>query len=473
MSSTPAFIHLAACKAFRFFRHLHSGRAALPLLFCTPAVLPAEDLKLTFEVTQETSKPAQPPKTAAVKTIEKFTMTAVLGSDHSLHLTDSVSSYIDFRTRRIVNVRHSDHLFSDLSLYSLIGFYEAEFLNRIRVGELINRVRLGQAFATTTATPGDHLDPMFLAHRFSLRPPTGSPLLVSSSPTRTSYAHGGKPLASFELSGFALSETDAAHFTRFLRHSYHLHPDILAALQKLKIVPHQFTVTHHEIATKEYQFTLLKAERIAHSNSLSTFLADKKAEPLDSAELRAAAALSPADFKTRCAKLRQAARAASKSKAYLDTLLLTLEYALSTGEPLPPEFTAYNIAIQSDADCRLFFTTRQPTSKAAAEKAVENLRALEAKTKVGRPILKILQASLLPSLGKPRDAKDLLHAALRESPHIVGAWRDLGYLYYNDYEMIIAWQWWDAARRTLPASPASKSIDDLERKLVRDHPEFF
>jgi len=192
----------------------------------------------------------------------------------------------------------------------------------------------------------------------------------------------------------------------------------------------------------------------------------------DTPALRAALAVSPASFNASCDALRQSAIAAGKSKNYLDTLLL-LEYGLSTGEALRKELTAFRAGVASDPDCQSFISTGMPHSRAAAERAVEVLRLLETKTTHGRPVLQILRANNLSELGKSAEAEPLLLSALEARPCIVGAWRDLGSVYHNRYEMGVAWQWWDNIRRVQPLGQSAKAIENLERKLVHDYPEFF
>ena len=64
-------------------------------------------------------------------------------------------------------------------------------------------------------------------------------------------------------------------------------------------------------------------------------------------------------------------------------------------------------------------------------------------------------------------------AALTENPANAGAWKDLGDIFYNEYEMPVAWECWEMARRLLPTHKNLQSVADLERKLLENYPEFF
>lgn len=64
-------------------------------------------------------------------------------------------------------------------------------------------------------------------------------------------------------------------------------------------------------------------------------------------------------------------------------------------------------------------------------------------------------------------------AALSADPTLTGAWVDLGGMYYSGLRADAAWACWDAARALRPTHYMLKVVDDRERKLRADHPEFF
>jgi hypothetical protein len=434
------------------------------MLLVTSGALHA-DVKLTFDVIRHITKPAQPPLPAAAPVAKKSTVTILFGEDYLRSSSELETTHLDFVRRRTHRLSPDGKSLTDDSLYTDIGFRGAELRNRQKIAAALSS-------AITQKLP-DALDPVLAAHSLSLRLSESLALIPSVDAGETSYAHDGKLLAVYSSDGFALTETESARFVRYLRHQVRSHPDILSALEKLRTVPRRFSVVQYDTSVDRSDFTLIAAERIEHPDSTAPTPTDVKERPSDSPALRAALALTPVTFKARCEDARQSAIRAGKSKKPLEALLLFLESTLSTGEPPPKEFATYKKMIEADPDCRAFFSTSNPANAAATERAGETLLALEAKTTRGLPVLKILRANLLTQLGKSGDAQPLFLAALETSPHIIGAWRDLGFGYYNGYQMQIAWQWWDAARRLLPTSQTVKPIDDLEQKLARDYPEFF
>lgn len=446
-------------------RPLFSRPRLLLFVLLASSVALLADVKLTFDVTRHITKPAQPPLPAAAPVAKKSTVTILLGEDYLRSSSESETTHVDFVRRRTHHLSPDGKSFTDDSLYADIGFRGAELRNRQKIAAALSS-------ATTQKLP-DALDPFFAAHSLSLRLPESPPLIPSVDAGETSYAHDGKLLAVYSSDGFALTETEAARFARYLRHQVRAHPDILSALEKLRTVPRQFSVVQYDTGVDRSDFTLIASERINSAEASAATPTNLVERPTDSPALRSALALTPATFKARCDDSRIAAIEAGKGKQFLDALLLFLEFNLSTGEPIPKEFQTYKAAIEADPDCRIFFSTRRPASAAEARRAVEALHGLEAKTTRGLPVLQILRANLLTQLGQAGDAQPLFLAALESSPHIVGAWRDIGFGYHGGYRMDLAWQWWDAARRLLPASKTVKPIDDFERKLAHDHPEFF
>lgn len=64
-------------------------------------------------------------------------------------------------------------------------------------------------------------------------------------------------------------------------------------------------------------------------------------------------------------------------------------------------------------------------------------------------------------------------AALTANPYIVGAWKDLGDLYFNEYNTRDAWRCWDLARELLPTHGLLKTVGEFEQNLLNTYPEFF
>jgi len=89
------------------------------------------------------------------------------------------------------------------------------------------------------------------------------------------------------------------------------------------------------------------------------------------------------------------------------------------------------------------------------------LQELENKSKHKIHVIKIFQANAQSDLGDTLKAKELFGEALKDNPHITGAYKDLGGLYFNEYNAVLAWRCWDVARKILP----SHNMLALQRNL--------
>jgi tetratricopeptide (TPR) repeat protein len=109
----------------------------------------------------------------------------------------------------------------------------------------------------------------------------------------------------------------------------------------------------------------------------------------------------------------------------------------------------------------------------SARAAAETLEQLRKRSDPHGYVVAIFEANTMRSLGQSSRAMDLFTGALQADPFITGAWVDLGSTYYEDFMAAEAWACWDAARALKPDHPFIDGINDQERKLRTEHPEFF
>jgi len=75
--------------------------------------------------------------------------------------------------------------------------------------------------------------------------------------------------------------------------------------------------------------------------------------------------------------------------------------------------------------------------------------------------------------GEREMAKQMLLQVLAENPSITAAWKDLGDIYYADYDTEHAWQCWDIGRRLSPGHKLFSTVNKMEQKLETEYPQFF
>ncbi|MDF7798396.1 hypothetical protein P4C99_02925 [Pontiellaceae bacterium B1224] len=179
-------------------------------------------------------------------------------------------------------------------------------------------------------------------------------------------------------------------------------------------------------------------------------------------------------YKAGCEAMIERASELAEQEKYLDSATLFIGYGLASGiQEMPPSFFEWRDKLIADPDVQILFKSLSVQSKEEAEAAVEAYAALSAKADEGRFALQIFRANMQESLEKPNDAVDSFKLALTQQPIIVGAWKDLGDIYYQMYLPSEAWACWDAGRSLNPEHKLFEEINEMESALMADHPEYF
>ena len=158
-----------------------------------------------------------------------------------------------------------------------------------------------------------------------------------------------------------------------------------------------------------------------------------------------------------------------------DAMLANFAAMLSTGDQSEAAawVAAHHDQIDANADAQRLMRSLKPKDAASAKVAAETLEKMKESAGPHGYALSIFEANTRLALHQGDRAADLFLAALAADPNITGAWVDLGTVYYSDFRADAAWACWDAARSLRPTHFLLKQVDDLERKLRTDHPEFF
>ena len=390
----------------------------------------------------------------------------------SIYLGDTFIEYSNGNSRRIIDFKenkifHSSTLnsgFIETSIYSDIGFRVYEFQNRMMLGGALNAAGINN----------NPMDRVLMEHLFSIRSGEKADLKIKKEGEHIFYSHGDKALISYSTEGSSVNEAEMNRFILFMRYRYGIHPDILVDLQKEGEIPNILDVGRFNTASFE-KFEL-KLKSFDHTDYRYAITQEERSKEADDALIQIHAKASGIDndaYRKRCMSLLPDAIQLAKEEKYLDSMLLFFEYTLAAGEQLPKEFYEFKSALASDKDVALLFASISPQSKAAAEKAVDDLLRLANKSNEAKEVAWIFRANILTSLRKTDEAKELFLKALSKNPLIVGAWKDLGDIYYSQYESAQAWLCWDTGRSINPKHHLFTSIYGFEKKLRDDHPEFF
>ena len=427
------------------------------------------DLQLEFEVVTRIV-PAATPAPAKVPTEAKSTLRVILAPGQIIEDQGETRVVRDFQKRRIYHVAPVAKSYSDESLFSVLGF---------RVMEFENRQRLAGALAAAAVKENPMPVPLS-EHLFSLDDPeTRAKLDRSVKDGLIAYSWEGKPLLSFSEKGVPASAADRERFVRFLRYAYGGHPEILAELTKRESLPERLVFTMHDAARATTTTLTLKAHKVVAGPvdslaGLTRRLPEAK-EPLASL-LGKVRAEGPEDHARRAEAIVARQKRALAAKKGLDVFLALSEYNLQVGQPLPGlDRDQVGALLKTDADLRLLLSALQPPAddKAAAA-AIATLKSLRARAgEDGRHLLKVFEANNASARGEIDRAETLFLEALAANPSITGAWKDLGDLHFRRFDMQGAWLCWDAARAISPRHELLRPVNELESRLLKDHPEYF
>lgn len=414
--------------------------------------------RLDYEVTETRTPPANAPAEQKGKVERMSYVLRVWLDDHAMVVErEGTKQWWNFQALTVTTTDGEKRTAERVSLLSTLGFREAEFRNRLRLGGVFG----------ATGIKDNSFDPVFVEHLFAMRAPN------SPGPERTTkgeterWMRLGKELFVIERNGPEWSTEQRRAWLRFIIYLYGLHPDIVARLEKRGKLPAEMEIGRMNIREDRFVFRLQRA--VGEDLPAPPMRGNGADGDSEAAKLAAAARLGLVGYQEACARLREAFEMAQKQGRILEGTLLMLEWGLWTDQLTPEIVGQYRELMNANSECQALFSALNPKSKVEAEAAVGTLLQLESQAGEGRRAMRIFRANNLTKLGKFEEARRLFQEVLRETPANVGAWKDLGDLYYLAYEMPDAWRCWDAAKQLLPTHKNLQPVLELERRLVAEN----
>jgi hypothetical protein len=445
--------------AFRVAFVLHLATFATPLWAGTV---------LSFDVASHTAaaKGAKQVKGLSTPADTNYVLTVTLSGDAlQIDEPDAQTRY-DFKNARIDRLDKLKHSYDEVSLYTVIGFNVVEFANRMALGKALAAGKMKD----------NPMAPALTENLMSMSDPTNATVVDRSAKgDETIYSWKMLPLMTVSQKTREVPEAVLTQYLRFLRYDVGGHPEILGAIERDHGIPERLTIVRSNMGIETRSLTLHSIdERPDSTFSLDGFTRETPArEPFTT--LRRLSASSTADLEAHAAVLRQERDAAVAAGRTLDAMLANFAAMLSTGDK--SEATAWVAAhrdqINTSADGQRLMRSLNPQDESSAKQAADTFEDMKRSAGPHSYVLNIFEANTRHSLHQGDKAIDLFLTALAADPTITGGWVDLGKLYYNNFSAEAAWACWDAARILRPAHFLLKQVDDLERKLRTDHPEFF
>ncbi|MFP2926924.1 tetratricopeptide repeat protein [Pyxidicoccus sp. 3LG] len=414
---------------------------------------------------------------------------------HGAHQGNDV--VLDFPGRRRLELDEDARTYTETSLYASLGNRHFELPNREHIRSVIaagggdasdfepviaehqlavldkarNRTIAG-AKSSRGSGLGGRLRSMFSK-------PERSDISVESEQGYTVYVTDtGRRLLSYSDDGVDAEPDRVRQFVRFLRYRFNGHPLILERIASAGRIPRElrywarqpigFLLSNVTLRVEAMETVPDDALRL---DGLRRVLAPTETPQLDSVLERVLLGDVP-DSQEVAARRKQEAREAVDADRMFESVLALLSLTLETDVALPGLGDALQSLDEPHVQRMRDALTTQPGSKEEARAVAETYVELQQAAGRWAYVLKTFEAASRRALGEKEKARDLLLAALQANPFLTGAYKDLGDLYLQGFQMHVAWMCWEAARKISPGHRLMKDIDELEAMLAAEHPEY-
>lgn len=419
-------------------------------------------LTLQLRVTTHAEASAGAPSAPVDKVVEQQVF---IGANYFSVKTGPSLSIVDFSKRRRYAVDLPAARYVDYSLFDTIGFRVMEMQNRLGLAKALTAIKLASPLS----------DVVYNEQALSVLAGAAKKLDATIDGSEQVLAIDGKALLRRSTTGTPISASDAARFVQFLRYTAGGHPLVLDRLAAASDIPAQFTLSYQEaggIQTRHYQILAVTMAAPASYDLAPYDRGSSTTDAVDKLLDKVATLQPPAKTVMRDRMQQQAARAFAEQRP-LDAMLGATELALMTGElvqPFSPEQTAQ---LRGDPLVRQVNAAIGAQGKAALSAAIPVLQQARWRTTDKGYILTLYEANDRQSLGELAVAKPMFVSVLDANPWLAGAWKDLGDLQFRQFDMAHAWRCWDAGRQIAPTLSIFASVNQFERQLVQQHPEYF
>lgn len=433
----------------------------------TPAAWADKGLQLTFQEQVQTVREEKKGDPKETKTDNVLTVTlwpSVFSVDDGKKTT-----FYDFNRRKIDILDKAKKTYEEDSLYFEIGYRTAEFQNRL--------------FLQRTLKAAGQVTPEFqtfqLETLFGLRHPkekTPDAIARKTGPGAWNFNAPTKELAAqVQLTETKIPTGLQKSWGHYLLYGCSLHPSVLEFLEKEGKLPKSLAFQRLNVGeATRVTLTLQKQEEVEGPDT-SWEKSFKRTVESDS-ELWALAqkslALTPPEEATRKATLDFVEKA-SKAGHNFDAALACLEFSLQTGGKMDETLRSVLPKLKGDRNWELFQQGLSTQSLEEAEAAIKALDSIDRKGLAKGYVIDIMLGDAYEAYQKDKEAIDCYLKALKANPLLAGPWKDLGDVYYDGYQMDLAWLCWDTARKIYPDHPLLKGVVEQEKGFVKDFPEYF
>lgn len=424
--------------------------------------------------------------------------TVALGEDYvAVDEADALHIY-DFVLDRLFVVPYAENYIQSWSTYGLTAARLMEARNRV--------VLRGMLRSTGGSTTASALDQFAFESELGVTAESLQrvELLRSRKGGATTFSYRGEVVAELEFLPFGPSDAARATLLRYLRHTVPLHPQIFSFIAEEPDTPAQFSLFHKSPESSRLVIAFLNWKSVENDYPLASDLQPAKSTDYENKDVRryVAAALPVVMGKQGTApsleralnEAREANGIGDRIGAYV-TIQNALQNSLRRGQCVASEVTTcesvrlfFQELLEYPEVSRLYYAlTVDQTDGIAVAKAVETLASVDFDRHHNGTLMNIWLANNIvvarrhktfePSLlnEKSDNAEDLFLRGIEHDPFVPNYHKDLGDLFFNNYETRYAWVIYDLAR-SIPGRNRGDLLEEIDRFEIamRDkHPWYF
>jgi hypothetical protein len=439
--------------------------------FCSAAAYADDILEFTVHSEKTIRRLNEKKEETKKQETSDTVLKVVLGKDYFSYSEGDRQEIYDLKKRRIFTIDRKENIYNDESLFMNIGFRSMELRNRQAMEAAFKAIKFKGA-TMRSAQP-------FAEHLFSI-PDEGSGPKISESTDKgaVSFRSEGTDLMSWSLDGVDVSEAEMRQFVKFFRYHFGGHPMILKRMAANGKVPRSLKMNRYDLGEDEtilitltsfnkssdapYDLGGLKPGVFSEdTDGLSKTIYRVRYEP-------------PGLYKKRADDVLKNAEEDFSKGRYFESFLGYMEYGFQTGR-ISEAMKRKGSDLRGDENVKKYMaaTASLTEGQKEAEKALAVLQRLLDLSTAHKQVIMAQEGEFQARLGNSAEAKRLWLAALEIDPYLVTVYMDLGRAYYREYNTLQAWRCWDLGRKLAPGYEASKDVDDLEKKLLTEYPDFF
>jgi hypothetical protein len=377
-----------------------------------------------------------------------------------------LTNVYDFDRRKRVVIDTERKTRVDYSLFDTVGFRVIEFRNREYLGKMLTGLKVGEKVMATVDNE----------HVLAVQAKPSNPLQVKTEDGGETYLNDGRILFRRLEPSTSVSPGDARMFTQFVRYTFGGHPQILNALTHKDSIPSRMVLITNDgrLTTRTITIKSVQPGDKAQIDITAFPLRDASAstDPVDAA-LDRAAAITEVELTAARQRTKDQLVVPFADEHVLDGFLRSLEWSLMTGENLPPSSPEKAALLQKDESVRKLGIALSANGKEALTDAVKVIAELRSSAATKGYVLKIFEANDRAMLGDRQAARQLFVEALSVNPYMASAYKDFGDILLGEFDAARAWRSWDIGRKIAPKFPNFEAVNQFERSLESEHPEYF